>query len=338
MMPSLRLFDGVALPGYGTMLFISFVVGIILLDRRLRARALLPATLNYNAAWWGTDIFISLVVLLIGVWAVFFSPTQWAWLTRAAPAFRLVFRIGAAALAAYLIYGSIDHILVYRRKKLIEREQFTTYLSLWILFSAIIGSRLLYIFLHWSEFEHDLVGTFAFWRGGLQGLVFYGGFVGALVLGLTFARLNRVPLLGLLDAATPSIMLGEFFTRIGCFLNGCCFGKACGLPWAVTFPPDAPASVVGGPVHPTELYSSLAGLILFIIALLFERRKWRSGMLFGVMLVLYSAFRFLIDFVRYYENAANLWTNQFIALGLTAIGVAVILIARRQKPAVPPAA
>jgi len=338
MMPSLRLFDGVALPGYGTMLFISFVVGIILLDRRLRARALLPATLNYGAAWWGTDIFISLVVLLIGIWAVIFSPTQWAWLTRAAPAFRSTFRIGAAALAAYLIYGSIDHILVYRRKKLIEREQFTTYLSLWILFSAIIGSRLLYIFLHWSEFEHDLVGTFAFWRGGLQGLVFYGGFVGALVLGLTFARLNRVPLLGLLDAATPSIMLGEFFTRIGCFLNGCCFGKACSLPWAVTFPSDAPASVVGGPVHPTELYSSLAGLILFVIALLFERRKWRSGMLFGVMLVLYSAFRFLIDFVRYYENAANLWTNQCIALGLTAIGVVVILIARRNSQGIVPKA
>jgi phosphatidylglycerol---prolipoprotein diacylglyceryl transferase len=338
MLPSLRLFGNFALPGYGTMLFISFVVGVVLLDRRLRARAMLPAELKYNWAWQGTDIFISVIVLLIGVWAVLFSPLQWAWLSRATTGFRLVFRIGAAALAIYLIYGSIDHIIVYRRRKNIESNQFTTYLTLWILFAAIIGSRLLYIFLHWSEFEHDLVGTFAFWRGGLQGLVFYGGFLGALVMGLLFARLNRVPLLGLLDAATPSVMLGEFFTRIGCFLNGCCFGRACNLPWAVTFPPNAPASVVGGPVHPTELYSSLAGLILFGIALLFERRKWRSGMVFGVMLVLYSAFRFLIDFVRYYENAANLWTNQFIALGLTAIGVAVILIARRQKPAGSPAA
>jgi len=337
MMPSLRLFGNVALPGYGTMLFLSFVVGVILLDRRLRAHAMLPVELKYNRAWQGTDIFISLVVLLIGVWAIFFSQQQWAWLTRAAPAFRLVFRIAAAALAIYLIYGSIDHIIVYRRRKSIESNQFTTYLTLWILFSAIIGSRLLYIFLHWSEFEHDLVGTFAFWRGGLQGLVFYGGFVAALALGLTFARMNRVPLLNLLDAATPSIMLGEFFTRIGCFLNGCCFGRACGLPWAVTFPRDSPALVVGGPVHPTQLYSSLAGLILFGIALLFERRKWRSGMLFGVMLILYSAFRFLIDFVRYYENSANLWTNQFIALGLTAIGVAVVVIARRHKPAGPPA-
>jgi len=330
MMPSLRLFGNFALPGYGTMLFISFVVGVILLDRRLRARRILPAELKYNWAWLGTDIFISLIVLLIGVWAVFFSPRQWDWLARATTGFRLVFRIGAAALAGYLIYGSIDHIIIYRRRKNIESDQFTTYLTLWILFAAIFGSRLLYVFLHWSEFEHDLVGTFAFWRGGLQGLIFYGGFVAALVLGLTFARLNRAPLLGLLDAATPSIMLGEFFTRIGCFLNGCCFGKACGMPWAVTFPHDSPASVAGPAVHPTQLYSSLAGLILFGIALLLERRKWRSGMVFGVMLVLYSAFRFLIDFVRYYENAANLWTNQFIALGLTAIGVAVILIARRR--------
>jgi len=337
MMPSLHLFGRVALPGYGLMLFISFVVGIFLFDRRLHKRALIPAALKYDWAWWGTDAFITLVVLVIGIWAVFFSPQQWAWLTRVTPALRLVFRIGAAALAAYLIYGSIEHIVIYRRKKEIEGIQFTTYIALWILFSAIIGSRLLYIFLHWSEFEHDLVGTFAFWRGGLQGLIFYGGFIGALTMGLVFARVNRVPLLSMLDAAAPSIMLGEFFTRIGCFLNGCCFGKACDLPWAVTFPREAPASVVSGPVHPTQLYSSLAGLILFGIALVLERRRWRPGMLFGVMLILYSAFRFLIDFVRYYENAANLWTNQLIALGLTAIGVAVVLIARRQPATTPPA-
>jgi phosphatidylglycerol:prolipoprotein diacylglycerol transferase len=331
MRPSLHLFDGVSLPGYGTMLFIAFVFGIILFDRRLRKRSLLAATMKYNWAWWGTDVFISLIVLLIAVWAVFFSPKQWQWLTHAAPAVRVAFRIVAAIFAGYLIYGSIEHIVIYRRKKAIEGEQFTTYIALWILFSAIIGSRLLYIFLHWQEFEHDLVGTFAFWRGGLQGLVFYGGFLGALVMGLTFARVNRVPLLGLLDAAAPSIMLGEFFTRIGCFLNGCCFGKACGLPWAVMFPTDSPAAVVGGPVHPTQLYSSLAGLILFGIALLLERRRWRPGILFGVMLILYSLFRFLIDFVRYYENASNLWTNQFIALGLAAIGLVVLLIARRQS-------
>ena len=270
---------------------------------------------------------------MIGVWAIFFSRQQWARLAHASTGFGVAFRIGAAALSVYLIYGSIDHIVLCRRRKNIESSQFTTYLTLWILFAAIFGSRLLYIFLHWQEFEHDLVGTFAFWRGGLQGLVFYGGFLGALVMGLTFARVNRVPLLGLLDAAAPSIMLGEFFTRIGCFLNGCCFGKACGLPWAVTFPTDSPAAVVGGPVHPTQLYSSLAGLILFGIALLLERRKWRPGILFGVMLILYSLFRFLIDFVRYYENAANLWTNQFIALGLTAIGVTVVLIARRRSTA-----
>jgi phosphatidylglycerol:prolipoprotein diacylglycerol transferase len=315
------------------MLFIAFVVGIVLFDRRLRKRSLLAATMKYNWAWLGTDVFICLVVFLIAVWAVFFSPTQWQWLTHAAPAFRTAFRIVAIVFAGYLIYGSIDHINIYRRKKEIEGVQFTTYIAIWILFSAIIGSRLLYIFLHWQEFEHDLVGTFAFWRGGLQGLVFYGGFVGALAMGLTFARVNRVPLLGLLDAAAPSIMLGEFFTRIGCFLNGCCFGKACGLPWAMTFPRDSPASVVGGPVHPTQLYSSLAGLILFGIALLLERRKWRPGILFGVMLMLYSLFRFLIDFVRYYENAANLWTNQCIALGLAAIGLAVVLIARRRPAA-----
>ena len=336
MMPSLHLFGGIALPSYGLMLFISFVVGIFLFDYRLRRRKLLPDVLNYSRAWWGTDIFVSLVILAAGIWAAFYAPNQLGWLTRSPPAFKLTFRVAALICAGYLIYGSIGHILAYRRKRQIESVQFTTYLALWVLFSAIIGSRLLYIALHWSEFAHDLVGTFAFWRGGLQGLVFYGGFVGALVMGLVFARLNRMALLRMLDAAIPSVVLGEFFTRIGCFLNGCCFGKVCSLPWAIRFPENSPAGAFQAPIHPTQLYSSLAGLVLFVIALILERRDWRAGLFFGVVLLLYAVFRFGIDFVRYYENSANLWTNQLISVGLMAIAVAVIIISRRQSsPAAP---
>ena len=335
MLPSLHLFDGVSLPSYGLMLFISFVVGIVLFQRRLLKRGLLRGVFRYNWAWLLTDIGIVVIVLAAGIWAVFFAAGQWTFLKERSVTFGWAFRLVAAIVAVYLAYGGIAHIRTYVRKREIESVEFITYLALWILFSAIIGSRLLYIVFHWSEFAHDLVGTFAFWRGGLQGLMFYGGLIGALVMGLLFAFINRMPLLGMLDAAMPSIVLGEFFTRIGCFLNGCCFGRPSGLPWAVHFPLNSPvgsASLSDQAVHPTQIYSSLAGLLLFAIALVLERRRWRPGVLSGVMLALYSGSRFGIDFVRYYENAANFWINQGISVGLAVVGIALALYSSRRRP------
>ena len=345
MLPSLRLFDGVAIPSYGLMLFVAFVVGIVLFDRRVRARGLLPATFRYSWAWRLTDIGLALIILAAGVWTAFFAPSQWQFLRSRPPAFQFAFRILALALAGYLEYGSIQHIIAQSRRRNVDGVEFTTYLALWVLFSAIIGSRLLYILMHPGEFTHDPALTFAFWRGGLKGLVFFGGLVGALVMGVIFARHNRLPLLNLLDAAMPSIVLGEFFTRIGCFLNGCCWGEVSNLPWAVPFPQDSFPWVYqlgkgliaanarhSLPIHPTQLYSSLAGLLLFGIALVLERRRWRPGVLFGVMLFLYSGFRFGVDFLRAYDHK-DLWTNQAISLGLCAVGLAVTIWRVRQPGA-----
>jgi phosphatidylglycerol:prolipoprotein diacylglycerol transferase len=328
MLPELRLFGGLTIPSYGLMLFVSFVVGIVLFERRMRRRRVLPGKLSYNWAWIATDVAISAIVLAAGIWAIGFAPGQWAALRERPAAFHWLFRLLVLVIAGYLEYGGIRHLRAHVRAREIEGGEFITYLALWVLFSAIAGSRLLYVALHWPEFAHDLIGTFAFWRGGLHGLMFYGGLVGALVMGVAFAAINRLPLLRLLDAAMPSILLGEFFTRIGCFLNGCCFGQACSLPWAVRFPPGSLAAGSGlgnQAIHPTQLYSSLAGLILFVVALVLERRNWRSGMLFGFMLLLYAAFRFGIDFLRFYENTANFLINQGISLALGGVAVAIML-------------
>jgi phosphatidylglycerol---prolipoprotein diacylglyceryl transferase len=340
MLPSLRIANGIAIPSYGLMLFVSFVVGIILFDRRLRARHIVPATLRYGTFWLATDILMALILLGAAIWGIVFAPQQVAFLKTKPAAFLWLFRVIVLAIAVYLEYGSIRHMVLHVRSRSIEGIEFTTYIAMWVLLSAIFGSRLLYVIMHWSEFQNDLVSTFAFWHGGLQGLMFYGGLLGALIMGVAFAASNRLSLLAMLDAAIPSIVLGEFFTRIGCFLNGCCFGQPCSLPWGVHFPANSPAGAAGlaqQAIHPTQLYSSLAGLVLFVIALILERRKWRRGMLFGVILLLYAAFRFGIDFVRYYEDSGNFWSNQGISLGLAALAIGVILwiAKRRQAPAGP---
>jgi phosphatidylglycerol:prolipoprotein diacylglycerol transferase len=123
-------------------------------------------------------------------------------------------------------------------------------------------------------------------------------------------------------------VLGEGFTRIGCFLNGCCFGTPTCSPFGLVFPSNSPAGAtfLGQPIHPTQLYSSAAGFLLFFFALWLEKRKLRPGVLAAILLIVYSLFRFGIDFVRYYEDSANLWGNQVVSLCMTAVGVALLIL------------
>jgi phosphatidylglycerol:prolipoprotein diacylglycerol transferase len=199
---------------------------------------------------------------------------------------------------------------------------------------VVVGARLLYVILHWSEFNHRLINIIDFWHGGLGGLMFFGGFISALVVGVLYVRKNKMPLLKMLDAIAPAIVLGEGLTRIGCFLNGCCFGKPTHSFLGIIFPRQTPVWDTFHypiPIHPTQLYSSLAGFILFGLALILEKKHWKDGLLFGVILIFYSLFRFGIDFVRYYENSSNLWVNQIIALGFFSLAVIYTIILLKKK-------
>ena len=134
MLPNLHLFDGVSIPSYGLMLFISFVVGILMLQGRLQKRHLLPDTFKYNWAWLLTDIGIVAIVLAAGIWAIFFASSTWEFLKNRPGMFQWAFRLAALVVAGYLAYGGIAHTRTYVRKRQIESVEFITYLALWILF------------------------------------------------------------------------------------------------------------------------------------------------------------------------------------------------------------
>ncbi|MBD3423080.1 MAG: hypothetical protein GF417_01390, partial [Candidatus Latescibacteria bacterium] len=128
----------------------------------------------------------------------------------------------------------------------------------------------------------------------------------------------------------PSIGLGIMITRIGCFLSGCCFGKPTGCPLGMAFPENAPAGYTfpGVSVHPTQLYASGYGLVIFTTLILIDRRKHPPGFLFGFLCVLYGIARFLIDFARYYEESAivagGLTDNQLISIALLLFGIFMV--------------
>ena len=103
---------------------------------------------------------------------------------------------------------------------------------LWTILSGIVMSRIVYIMVNWGQFVAD-PGAMIFSRSGF---VFFGGLVGGFGGGLWWALRRGHPLWELADLVAPAIALGHAFGRMGCFLNGCCFGRVCSLPWGVRFP------------------------------------------------------------------------------------------------------
>ena len=210
-----------------------------------------------------------------------------------------------------------------------------------VMISAIIGSRLFYVLFHLEEFKGRWVYTFLPIQPdgsiGLGGLIFLGGFLGALLSGGIYLYKKKISFLKVVDSVAPSLAIGLFFGRIGCFLNGCCFGKACDLPWAVTFPPHSPAGYQMGniAIHPTQLYSSAYGLLIFIILMLLDKKVHYDGFLFGVFLVLYGVSRFTVDFYRFYETQMFLIDgiefNQLVSLLLVIGGIVLLLVLKRGK-------
>jgi phosphatidylglycerol:prolipoprotein diacylglycerol transferase len=181
-------------------------------------------------------------------------------------------------------------------------------MGFWMFLAGLVGARAFYCIEYWGDDIHSLWEAFQYWRGGI---VFYGGALGGMVGFLTYRWFYPFPLRPYLDAIAPSIALGIFFGRIGCFLNGCCYGDQCHLPWAVAFPAGSPpwvhqvkaglisqSATASLPLHPTQLYSSFDGLVLLALLSAYYPLRRRDGEVMGLLFVAYPITRFLIEYLR----------------------------------------
>lgn len=209
-------------------------------------------------------------------------------------------------IASYGVMLAISFLVgIYIASKNWEKlgydPEFVVNTSIWGMIFVLVGARLFYTVQNHSEYfsltyPSKILNVFKVWEGGL---VFYGGLIGGVIGTIIYVRKKGQPVLDFLDSIAPSIGLGHFFTRIGCFLNGCCYGRPTDLPWGVKFPPGSnPARHYTGHIHPTQLYESLSGIVLFtILYFLFKNRKFK-GQVFFSYLLMYSVIRFTIEFFR----------------------------------------
>ena len=208
----------------------------------------------------------------------------------------------------------------------------------WLLIGSIIGARLLHVISYWQqEFAgKPFTEVFMIQKGGL---VFYGGFIGAALATILYTRVKKIGLWKFADALTPSIALGHAFGRFGCLMTGCCFGKACNLPWAITFPPGHETHPFGEPavaVHPVQIYEAVLNFGLYLFLAWLYRRKKFNGQIFAVYLMCYAVLRSFVEVFRadyklteYFFNG-TVSPGQFVSIAIITAGI--ILFWRLPRP------
>jgi len=269
----------------------------------------------------------------------------------------VLFRIGSYEVASYGVLLTLAFaigIWVARRRAIargLDGERILD-VCMVILFTSILGARLLWVFTHLDEFRAPKgVWSDAFnpFRGGgyvgFAGLSVLGGVVLATVSALAYLASKKMPVLESADVLAPSAALGEGITRIGCFLNGCCHGLPCDGWFCVRFPDGSPSNLAfhGATVHPTQLYASAAGFVFFVLLSLLLRKRPFAGAVFAAFLVLEGVERILLDTVRH-QDASVVWfqiggspftANQGVSVAMLLAGVAAWLVLRGRSGAAP---
>ena len=245
----------------------------------------------------------------------------WSW-----PLYSFGFMVALGVLALILV------ALYYARKEGIQAElvlDFTIYLIL----ASALGARLFYVIGQWENFRQNPAEILMFTRGGF---VLMGGLLFGVLAALLYARLKNIPPLKFVDILTPASILAYAIGRIGCFLNGCCFGIPTHSCLGIIFPDESLAHSYfpGEAVYPTQLFSSASMALAFIILIFIYRAKKRDGFVFFWGLILYSTYRFLIEFIRFSPIHWLTLTPTQWAMLLVFTASIVGLFRLRSKPSV----
>jgi len=243
----------------------------------------------------------------------------------------ILLKLGPLTFYSYGLFLSLGFIIgawifyIQARQKKLDSEKIPD-LLVWIVTASLIGSRILHILINFSYYKENLSAIVKFWEGGAS---LYGGLLFGVTTGLFFLRKDKKNLLLWLDAAIFGLLSGISIGKIGCFLNGCCFGKPTTSFLGVKFPPLSEAYILSGfsKVHPTQVYEAIGYAIGLTILLAIEKKikNIKPGILFLIGISLQSLVRFIVEYFRYHFElpviqSSNFYLNitftQIICLGI----------------------
>lgn len=233
-------------------------------------------------------------------------------------------------------------LLLWKRQRAGLSTEQVFDLCMLALFSGLIGARLLHVIQNWNTQK----GILWIIRVDQGGLVFYGGFILAVIMVYVYARRKSISFAALLDVFAPAIAIGHAFGRFGCFMQGCCHGARApeDFPGAIRYPyleggsidvrllqPDGYSCYL----YPTQLWESFGNLVLCALLLLIFRKFRKPGQIAGIYMILYAVLRFSLEFFRGDERGEQilgLSPSQAIALFLMVpVGAWLLVLAQNKK-------
>ena len=191
--------------------------------------------------------------------------------------------------------------------------------------SGIVISRLLHVVDRWDYYGQNLGQII-----GASGLTIYGAVLGAALAIWIYSKFSNFRFGYFADLVAPGIILAQAIGRVGCTINGCCYGVACSLPWGITYTNPGSLAPLGVTTHPTTVYEIIALLIIFGILVKLKGHFKPDGSLFLIYLGLYSLWRISSDFLR--EGTPFLFgLHQAQVISIIVLAVAVSLLAYRTR-------
>ena len=196
--------------------------------------------------------------------------------------------------SVFYFSGVFCHFLIayYLAKRYRLRHRVWITVSICYMLGMTIGAKALYDIQHSQLDFWALLSAEHYMKGGL-----WGGLLAYFCLSAPLALLLSHRKRAALDLVAVSIPIPWIFAKLGCLFNGCCYGRACSMPWAITFPEGARGAPAGIPLHPTQIYEILIMVIIMMVFIIFRREKWQ-GTKFLWFLIFYGLGRAATDMLR----------------------------------------
>ncbi|MGM0426525.1 MAG: prolipoprotein diacylglyceryl transferase [Thermodesulfobacteriota bacterium] len=249
-----------------------------------------------------------------------------------------LFSIGPFTLHTYGLFvamgffAAIMVTLKLGRAEGLDPKQITD-MGFYIILAAILGSRVVYVLMNISHYTDRPLDSFKIWEGGL---VFSGGIVAALLTVIAYVKRHQLSFLRIGDLWAPGLALGQGIGRIGCLMAGCCYGRPTNGDWGIVFTDPRALAPLHVPLHPTQIYASLSGFLLFVILLFIGKKKKFQGQVFVWFLILHSTARLFIERFRGDDRGMLLGSEMTVTQGLTLlilVGAIVMLILLKRTQA-----
>lgn len=246
----------------------------------------------------------------------------------------VLFNLGNLTIYSYGVFMALAFITTVF---LIEREaslrgmppaKISNLCMITFIFS-ILGARIMYVVNNFSYYRKEPIEILMIHHGGLM---YHGGFIAGFLSIWYYLRRTKLPFFSVMDTIAIYLPLGQAIGRIGCLLNGCCFGKESTLPWAIVLLDESTTR------HPTQAYASLSGIAMFIILrLISQRYSLYRGTIFSLYLILYPISRIIIEEFR--ADLPEVWLGfsitQWISVGIFIAGILILICIRKSSTSRP---